>query len=37
MPGAEAHFLAALEMTEEADDFELRSDVFDRLAALGRA
>ncbi len=35
--GAEAHFLAALEMTEEADDFELRSDVFDRLAALGRA
>jgi SEC-C motif len=35
--GAEAHFLAALEMAEEADDFELRSDVFDRLAGLGRA
>jgi tetratricopeptide (TPR) repeat protein len=35
--GAEAHFLAALEMAEEADDFELRSDVFDRLAELGRA
>ncbi len=35
--GAEAHFLAALEMAEEADDFELRADVFDRLAALGRA
>jgi tetratricopeptide (TPR) repeat protein len=34
--GAEAHFLAALEMAEEADDFELRSDVFDRLAQLGR-
>jgi preprotein translocase subunit SecA len=24
-------------MAEEADDFELRSDVFDRLAELGRA
>jgi hypothetical protein len=35
--GAEAHFLAALEMAEQADDFELRSDVFDRLAGLGRA
>jgi hypothetical protein len=35
--GAEAHFLAALAMAEEADDFELRSDVFDRLANLGRA
>ncbi len=35
--GAEAHFLAALEMAEEADNFELRVDVFDRLAALGRA
>jgi tetratricopeptide (TPR) repeat protein len=34
---AEAHFLVALEMAEEADDFELRSDVFDRLADLGRA
>jgi len=34
--GAEAHFLAALEIAEEADDFELRSDVFDRLAQLGR-
>ncbi len=34
--GAEAHFLAALEMAEEADDFELRSDAFDRLAQLGR-
>ena len=34
--GAEAHFLAALEMAEEADDFELRSDVFHRLAELGR-
>ena len=35
--GAEAHFLSALEMAEEADDFELRSDVFYRLAELGRA
>jgi len=34
--GAEAHFLAALEIAEEADDFELRSDVFERLAELGR-
>jgi tetratricopeptide (TPR) repeat protein len=34
--GAEGHFLAALEIAEEADDFELRSDVFDRLAQLGR-
>ena len=34
--GAESHFLAALEMAEQADDFELRSDVFDRLAELGR-
>jgi hypothetical protein len=35
--GAEAHFLAALEMADDADDFELRSDVFNRLAELGRA
>ena len=28
--------LATLEIAEEADDFELRSDVFDRLAQLGR-
>jgi tetratricopeptide (TPR) repeat protein len=34
--GAEAHFLAALQMAEEADDFELHSDIFDRLAELGR-
>jgi hypothetical protein len=34
---AEAHFLAALEMAEEADDFELRADVFDRLGQLARA
>jgi tetratricopeptide (TPR) repeat protein len=34
---AQAHFLAALEMADDADDFELRSDVFDRLAELGRA
>jgi len=33
--GAEAHFLVALEMAEQADDFDLRSDVFDRLAGLG--
>ena len=35
--GAEAHFLAALAIADEADDFELRSDVFDRLAELRRA
>jgi tetratricopeptide (TPR) repeat protein len=35
--GAEAHFLAALEMAEEGDDFQLRSVAFDRLAELGRA
>ena len=35
--GAEAHFLAALAMADAADDFELRSAVFDRLAQLGRA
>ena len=35
--GAEAHFLAALAIADEDDDFELRSDVFDRLAELGRA
>jgi hypothetical protein len=32
---AEAQFLAALAMTAEADDFELRSDVVDRLPQLG--
>jgi tetratricopeptide (TPR) repeat protein len=35
--GAEAHFLAALAMADAADDVELRCDVFDRLAELGRA
>ncbi len=35
--GAEAHFLAALAIADATDDFELRSDVVDRLAELGRA
>ena len=35
--GAEAHFLVALEMADQAGDFELRADVFDRLAGLGRS
>ena len=35
--GAEAHFLAALDMAEQDDDFQARSDVFERLAGLGRA
>lgn len=34
--GAEASFLAVLEMAETDDDFELRSVAFDRLAQLGR-
>jgi tetratricopeptide (TPR) repeat protein len=35
-PGAEAHFLAALDLAEEADDFEARSDIVERLDNLGR-
>ena len=35
--GAEVHFLAALDMAEEDDDFETRSDIFERLERLGRA
>ncbi len=35
--GAEAQLLVALEMAEEDDDFEARSDIYGRLARLGRA
>jgi hypothetical protein len=34
--GAEAHFLAALDLAEEADGFEARSDIVERLDNLGR-
>lgn len=33
--GAEAHFRAALDMAEQADDFAGRSDVMERLMRLG--
>jgi tetratricopeptide (TPR) repeat protein len=35
--GAEAHFLAALDIAKEDDDFEARSDICERLERLGRA
>jgi hypothetical protein len=35
--GAAAHLLVALEMADEDDDFEARSDIYERLARLGRA
>jgi tetratricopeptide (TPR) repeat protein len=33
-PGAAAHFLAALDLAEETNDFEARADAVDRLATL---
>jgi hypothetical protein len=33
-PGAEAHFLAALDMADDADDFEARADAVERLDSL---